>query len=170
MDALSWFAGGNFILGGMILDNSTILDFGISIARTALNMYSRTWSGLGGEFVWWTEYCEPGWLEDGELCDASNSWRFSSKNYDLRPEVLETWYYAYVATKEEGWREMAWRTFEAIERVCKTSSGYSAIGDVTAGDGGEKLDRMESFFFSEVLKYLYLMHIDVSSVSTIALV
>lgn len=161
MDALSWFAGGNFILGGMVLDNNTILDFGVTIARTALNMYLRSWSQLGGEFVWWTKDCDLDWGEGG-LCDASNTWRWSTTEYNLRPEVLETWYYAYIATKDEVWQDVAWQTFEAIEKVCKTDSGYSAISDMTKIDGGEKLDKMESFFFSEVVKYLYLMHIDVS--------
>lgn len=45
----------------------------------------------------------------------------------------------------------------AINATTRTSSGFSAIGDVNSPDGGEKLDNQESFLFAEVMKYLYLI-------------
>lgn len=161
MDALSWFAGGSFILGGMFTGNETLLNFGLSIAETGGALYSRTATGLGGEFVWWTENCDSSWGEDP--CTADNSVRLSTLEFNLRPEVIETWYYAYRATKKEKYREWAWAAFLAMEKVCKTKSGYSAISDVTKLDGGEKLDKMESFLFAEVFKYLWLMFADVGA-------
>ena len=158
MDALSWFAGGNFILGGMITNNKTILDFGLSIADTGGAMYAMTTTGLGGEFVWWSENCEPGWVEGP--CNADNSYRLSTVEFNLRPEVIESWYYAYRATRDSKYQEWAWSAFEAIEKYCKTNSGYSSISDVTAVDGGMKLDKQESFVYAEVLKYIYLMFED----------
>ena len=160
MDALSWFAGGNIILGGMVTGHRTFVDFGLSIADTAGALYNRTSTGLGGEFVWWTETCSADWGEDP--CTAENSVRLSTLEFNLRPEVIETWYYAYIATRDEKYREWAWSTFKAIERYCKMPSGFSSISDVTHVDGGVKLDKQESFVFAEVLKYLYLIHMDVS--------
>lgn len=160
MDALSWFAGGNFILGGMVTGNQTLIDFGLSIANTAGAVYNMTATGLGGEFIWWTETCSADWVEDP--CTPDNSFRLSTMEFNLRPEVLETWYYAYRATGNEKYREWAWSTFKAIEKFCKTDSGFSSISDVTMVDGGVKLDKQESFVFAEVFKYLYLMHVDVS--------
>lgn len=161
MDALSWFAGGSFILGGMFTGNQTLLDFGLSMADTGGAMYSMTATGLGGEFVWWTDTCSADWGEDP--CTADNSVRLSTLEFNLRPEVIETWYYAYRATKKAKYREWAWSTFEAIEKFCKTESGYSSISDVTKVDGGTKLDKQESFVFAEVFKYLYLMFADVGN-------
>ncbi|KAI7101000.1 hypothetical protein KC343_g20244, partial [Hortaea werneckii] len=37
---------------------------------------------------------------------------------------------------------------------------FSAISDVNAPDGGKKLDMQESFVFAEVLKYVYLLHLE----------
>ncbi|KAK5119655.1 hypothetical protein LTR85_007484 [Meristemomyces frigidus] len=158
MDSLSWFAGGNFVLGGMVTDNQTLIDFGLSIADTGGAMYNMTATGLGGEFVVWTEDCNPAWGEDP--CDATNSVRVSDVSFKLRPEVLETWYYAYRATRDPKYQEWAWSAFQAINKVCKTETGFSAISNVNAVDGGEKLDRQESFVFAEVLKYIYLIHLE----------
>ncbi|KAK4959838.1 hypothetical protein LTR10_002726 [Elasticomyces elasticus] len=162
MDSLSWFAGGNFIYGGMITGNQTLVDFGLTIADTGGAMYEMTTTGLGGEFVVWTNDCNPGYLEDFRLehCNASNSVQTTGKEFKLRPEVIESWYYAYRATQNPKYREWAWSAFQAIERVCKTESGYSAISDVDAVDGGKKLDQMESFVFAEVMKYIWLIHLE----------
>ena len=76
--------------------------------------------------------------------------------------MLETWYYAYRATKDDKYCEWAWEMFLAINSVCKTDTGVSAISDVMAPDGGHKLDKQESFVFSELLKYTWLINVDVS--------
>jgi hypothetical protein len=39
-------------------------------------------------------------------------------------------------------------------KYCRTDEAYAAMKDVTAH---EKADGMESFFFAETLKYLYLL-------------
>ena len=160
MDALSWFAGGNLILGGMVTKNQTLVDFGLSIADTGGAMYKITATGLGGEFIWWTEDCSADWGE--EPCTADNSHRLSTVEYNLRPEVIETWYYAFRATNNIKYREWGWSAFQAIEKFCKTESGFSSISDVTAVGGGKKLDRQESFLYAELLKYIYLMLLSVS--------
>ncbi|EMC93303.1 glycoside hydrolase family 47 protein [Baudoinia panamericana UAMH 10762] len=162
MDSLSWFAGGNIILGGMALRNQTLIDFGLTIADTSGAMYEMTKTGLGGEFIVWTNDCSQGFLHDFNLteCNASNSVQITSNDFKLRPEVIETWYYAYRATQDPKYREWAWKAFEAINRVCRTESGFSAISDVDAIDGGTQLDRMESFVLAELLKYVWLIHLD----------
>ncbi|TKA79073.1 hypothetical protein B0A55_02506 [Friedmanniomyces simplex] len=162
IDSLSWFAGGNFILGGMITGNQTLIDFGLSIADTGGALYQTTTTGLGGEFVTWTNDCNPRYMAEFHLeaCNGSNSVQTTGAEFKLRPEVIETWYYAYRATKDQKYKEWAWSAFQAINRVCKTASGFSAITDVNAVDGGKKLDQMESFVFAEVMKYIWLIHLD----------
>jgi len=164
MDAPSWFAGGNFILGGMVTGNQTLVDFGVSIADTAGPLYQMTATGLGGELIVWTTDCSPSFRAKFDLneCNSSNSVQITGSEYKLRPEVFESWYYAYRATKNPKYRQWAWMAFQALNRVCKTESAYSAISDVNAENGGKKLDEMDSGFMAQVLKYTWLIHLDVS--------
>ncbi|KAK0266344.1 hypothetical protein LTS09_000296 [Friedmanniomyces endolithicus] len=162
MDAPSWFAGGNFILGGMVTGNQTLVDFGVSIADTAGALYQMTATGLGGELIVWTTDCSPSFRAKFDLneCNSSNSVQITGSEYKLRPEVFESWYYAYRATKNPKYRQWAWMAFQALNRVCKTESAYSAISDVNAENGGKKLDEMDSGFMAQVLKYTWLIHLD----------
>lgn len=159
MDSLSWFAGGNFILGGMVTKNQTLVNYGLSIADTAGAIYAMTATGLGPEYVTWRTECDP---KEEQCDDPRASITFSDTHFKLRPEVLETWYYAYRATRDPKYREWSWSAFQAINKYCRTSSGFSAIGNVDAKNGGSKLDMQESFVFAEVLKYIYLIHSRVS--------
>ncbi|KAG9761562.1 alpha-1,2-mannosidase, partial [Aureobasidium melanogenum] len=155
MESLSWFAGGNFILGGMVTNNQTLVDYGLSIADAAGAIYNSTQTGLGGEFVTWDTNCE---ASENDSCDSINSFHISDGRFRLRPEVLETWYYAYRATKNEKYRDWSWAAFEAINRYCRTDSGFSSLTNVDAAKGGSKGDVQESFVFAEVMKYVYLSH------------
>ncbi|KAI4767634.1 glycoside hydrolase [Aureobasidium sp. EXF-3400] len=157
MESLAWFAGGNFILGGMITGNQTLVDYGLSIADAAGAMYNSTKTGLGGEFVIWSTTCDAG----GEnACESDETFRISDGKFRLRPEVLETWYYAYRATKDSKYRDWSWAAFESINRYCRTETGFSLINDVNDPDGGGKSDSQESFVFAEVMKYVYLSHLE----------
>lgn len=160
LDSLTWFAGGNYILGGMVTSNETLIDFGVKIANTAGALYQSTTSHLSPEWVHWTPDCSSDWGE--EPCNGTNSVRPADSSFRLRPEALETWYYAYRATGDAKYREWAWDMLLAINEICRTDKGFSAISDVTAPNGGEKLDQQESFIFAELLKYLWLMHLEVS--------
>ncbi|KAG9670138.1 alpha-1,2-mannosidase, partial [Aureobasidium melanogenum] len=157
MESLSWFAGGNFILGGMVTNNQTLVDYGLSIADAAGAIYNSTQTGLGGEFVTWNTNCE---ASENASCDSGNSIRISDGRFRLRPEVLETWYYAYRATKDEKYRDWSWAAFKAINQYCRTDTGFSSITDVDAPEGGSKGDVQESFVFAEVMKYVYLIHLE----------
>lgn len=142
----------------MVTNNQTLIDFGLSVAEAGAGVYHSTTTGLGGEFVTWTADCDESW---GENCSANSSMRISDGTFKLRPELLETWYYAYRATRNPKYREWIWWAFESINENCKTESGFSAISDVNLPGGGDKLDQQESFVFAEVMKYVYLVHLEV---------
>lgn len=165
MDSLSWFVGGDFILGGMVLNNQTLFDYGLKIAEAGAAVYHSTPTGLGGEYVAWTTDCSSQWSDH---CDASTSLRISDGQFKLRPKLLETWYYAYHATKNPKYREWMWDAFLAMNTFCRTATGFSAIQDVNQPGGGTKLDQQESFVLAEVMKYIYLIHIEVSVSPSIA--
>lgn len=158
MESLSWFAGGNFILGGMVTSNQTLVGYGLSIADAAGAIYESTKTGLGGEFVTWSTTCE---ASEHNPCDPNEAVQLTDGRFRLRPEVLETWYYAYRATKDPKYQDWSWAAFESINRYCRTDSGFSSLTDVNADEGGSKGDVQESFVFAEVMKYVYLTHLEV---------
>ena len=165
MYSLSWFAGGNFILGGMVTSNQTLVDFGLMIADTAGALYKHTAAHLGPEWVHWTPDCSSAWGE--KHCSGYNSVRPADTSFQLRPEALETWFYAYRATRDPKYRKRACDMFLALNKVCRTDTGFSAISDVTAPDGGQKLDKQESFVFAELLKYMWLINVEVRLVDSV---
>lgn len=78
----------------------------------------------------------------------------TAKQYYLRPEIIESAYYLFHYTGDRKYREMGEVFFNSLKRYCRTESGYAYLEDVTTK---EKADKMESFFFAETLKYLYLL-------------
>jgi mannosidase alpha-like ER degradation enhancer 2 len=74
--------------------------------------------------------------------------------YALRPEIIESAYYLHTYTKDARYLEMGRTFLDNLMRYCKTDSGYAALKSVATK---EKKDDMESFFFAETLKYLYLL-------------
>ncbi|KAJ3029767.1 UNVERIFIED_CONTAM: ER degradation-enhancing alpha-mannosidase-like protein 1 [Siphonaria sp. JEL0065] len=84
---------------------------------------------------------------------------FSSKmanigHYPLRPELVESTYFLYLATKNPFYLEVGAVILEDLDRQTRTSCGFGSMQAV----GTSNLDpRMESFFLSETLKYLYLL-------------
>jgi mannosyl-oligosaccharide alpha-1,2-mannosidase len=81
---------------------------------------------------------------------------FASREYKLRPELVESLFVLYRITGDEQWREEAWNLFQAIVNQTRTEHGFSNIEDVTA-PGSRKLDKMESYWIAETLKYFYLV-------------
>jgi len=53
--------------------------------------------------------------------------------------------------------------FLAINKVRRTDTGFSAISNVTAIDGCQKLDKRESLGSAEMLKYMWLIHVKLSA-------
>jgi len=74
--------------------------------------------------------------------------------YPLRPEVIESAYYLYHFTGDPHYLDMGRTFYDSLIQYCRTDVGYSALENIPAKT---KSDRMESFFFAETLKYLYLL-------------
>ncbi|KAI0045662.1 glycoside hydrolase family 47 protein [Auriscalpium vulgare] len=80
--------------------------------------------------------------------------------YMLRPETVESLFYAFRLTGNKRYREMGWAIFKAIEQHCRIpSGGYATIVSVDEVPPRHE-DKMETFFMSETLKYLYLLFSD----------
>lgn len=74
----------------------------------------------------------------------------------LRPETAESLFVLFQLTGDNVYREWGWEIFRAIEEFCRTEIAYASLVDVEDHTKGAQ-DRMESFFLSETLKYLYLL-------------
>jgi len=120
--------------------------------------------------MWMPSECEkttPPWKcdapkfpEDKDLNKVGGFW-ITESSYNLRPEVIEAYYYAYRMTEDEKYQNWAWDAFEAINKVARLENGFSYLRDVNAPDGKNREgDNQESYFFSETLKYLFLIFSD----------
>ncbi|PGH35355.1 mannosyl-oligosaccharide alpha-1,2-mannosidase [[Emmonsia] crescens] len=150
---LTCFNGGNFLLGGQVLGRQDLIDFGLDLVKGCYHSYRSTATGIGPEAFSWDPKKVP---EDQRKFFEKNGFYITSRHYNLRPEVIESYYYAYRMTGDTMYQEWVWEAFEAVSKLCRTESGFTSIGDVNDPTGGKKLDFQESFFFAEVLKYAYL--------------
>lgn len=115
-----------------------------SLAYTCYQMYARTKSGLSPEYVLFT-----GEHDDYRIPHGG------ARQYILRPEVIESLYYLNKLTGDPIYREWGWEIFQSLEKYCKSRYGYASLKDVNRPN--KKMDKMESFFLAETLKYMYLL-------------
>lgn len=94
---LACFAGGNFLLGGDFLNRTELVDFGLQLVDACHEIYRRTASKIGPEAFTWSS------ASSG--CKISSQGQEETK-YILRPEVIESYYYAYRMTGDEKVRNI----------------------------------------------------------------
>lgn len=80
--------------------------------------------------------------------------KFLYPGYELRPENTESAYYLEYFTHDPKYRAMGITYFNSIVQECRTPSAFAALADVRTK---KQRDDMESFFFAETMKYLYLL-------------
>ncbi|WEW54850.1 Mannosyl-oligosaccharide alpha-1,2-mannosidase 1B [Emydomyces testavorans] len=152
---LTCFDGGNFLLGGQVLGRADFTEFGLKLVDGCHATYTATATKIGPEGFSWDPKNVP--ENQRELYEKAGFY-ITQSYYDLRPEVIESIYYAYRITKDPKYQQWAWDAFRAINATTRTNTGFTAITDVNAPGGGGKIDRQESFLFAEVMKYSYLIH------------
>jgi mannosyl-oligosaccharide alpha-1,2-mannosidase len=77
----------------------------------------------------------------------------TAPDYILRPEVLESNFYAYRVTGDPKYLDRAASAVDSFNKFLKTPTGFAGIDDVNDVKT-TKIDDTESFWFAEVLKYL----------------
>ena len=78
----------------------------------------------------------------------------TATQYYLRPEIIESAYYLHHYTGDPEYLKMGETFYHGLVSYCRTDAGYTYLKDVSSK---EQADGMESFFFAETLKYLYLL-------------
>ncbi|GJN73642.1 maturation of Asn-linked oligosaccharides protein [Purpureocillium lilacinum] len=161
---LASFAGGNFILGGVLLGSDKYKQFGLDLTTSYFNNYQQAPAGIGPEVFQWVDAALP--ANDTNNAPppdaqkdfyAKSGFYTTAGSYILRPETSESLYYAYRLTGDRKYQDMAWQAFSAIKKVCKTGDAYAQLNDVMQTNGGGYIDQMQSFWLAETLKYLYLI-------------
>lgn len=96
------------------------------------------------------------WKRFGALPERYN-WQLRAPDvlfYPLRPELVESTYLLYQATKNPFYLHVGMDILQSLEKNAKVRCGYATLHHVV---DKSKEDRMESFFLSETCKYLYLL-------------
>ncbi|XP_020273011.1 alpha-mannosidase I MNS5 isoform X2 [Asparagus officinalis] len=81
----------------------------------------------------------------------------TEKYYPLRPELAESTFYLYQATKDPWYMEVGETIVNSLNYYTKVDGGFASIRDVTTM---QLEDHQHSFFLSEMCKYLYLLFDD----------
>lgn len=87
--------------------------------------------------------------------NQQNGFYVTTGYYILRPEVLESNFYAWRATGDTKYLDRAASAIDSFNKYLPASVAYAGLFDVSNPTSGQ-YDDMESFWFAEVLKYLYL--------------
>lgn len=85
-------------------------------------------------------------------------------NEKKSPEAIESVYILYRITGDKKYQDAAWRMFSSIEKMTRTDIAHASIKDVRFMDS-KQVDKMESFWLAETLKYFYLIFAEPGVVS-----
>ncbi|TCD65742.1 maturation of Asn-linked oligosaccharides protein [Steccherinum ochraceum] len=167
---LACFHAGNWLMGGKMMNNQTIVDFALKLADACWNTYESTLTGIGMEAFGF-------FSSDGNFTGAtptSDDLAFyaqhgfflypGSEYYLMRPEVLESNFYAWRVTGDTKYLDRAASAVNSFNKWLKAPAGFAGIWNVNEANSGF-IDDMESFWFAEVLKYLYLTFDDPNHIS-----
>ncbi|KAJ7212352.1 seven-hairpin glycosidase [Mycena rebaudengoi] len=173
MGDLACFSGGNWIMGGKLLDNATIVNFGLNLTDSCMNTYNTPTGIGGGEFAFVTadgkgtppsSAAQPAEFNSFGFYNIDNGWY-------MRPEVIEarteSAVYAWRATGDLKYQTWAAGVLQSIIKFAKGPVGFTSLNDVTRTDlSTDNLgDDVESFLYAEVFKYLFLMFDDPNHIS-----
>ena len=100
---LACFDGGNFILGGLVLNEDKYVDFGLQLVEACEDTYNQTLTGIGPEAFSWNVSALPA---DQKAFYERAGFYITDSDYYLRPEVIESFYYAYRVTGSRVYQDV----------------------------------------------------------------
>ncbi|KAI5838014.1 glycoside hydrolase [Morchella snyderi] len=160
MGHLACFAGGNFLLGGKYLGRDDIVQFGLDVIDACHEIYVGSTTRIGPEYFSWipadtapNATYEPQHETQYKQLKSLGYWVTDAK-WVLRPETVESYFYAYRITGNKMYQEWAWDAFNAFTEAAEVEFGYAEVKDVTKPAGPDNIiDKAESFWGAETLKY-----------------
>jgi mannosyl-oligosaccharide alpha-1,2-mannosidase len=85
--------------------------------------------------------------------NTAHGFYITASEYNLRPEVLESNFYAWRVTGEAKYLDRAAKAVKNFNEYLSANGAVAGISDVNSKNSA-KIDNMESFWLAEVLKYL----------------
>lgn len=140
MEHLACFSGGLFALSYLTDGNKEHLELAKQIAETCHAMYQSSVTKLSPDVA----------QIHGTQVHSTES------KFILRPETVETYFYLWRATHDTKYRQWGLEMLRACDRYLKVEDGFVGTRDVFS-EHGSKNDMLETFWFAETLKYLYLL-------------
>ena len=163
-----------FHSGGQLLNNDTIVNIALELVDACWNTYASTAyvfpppyhhhltihfnrTGIGPESFAF-QSSDPKSSSPPSSSSAFNKahgfW-ITDADYILRPEVLESNFYAWRVTGNTTYLDRAVSAIHSFKTYLQTpeTSGFAGLNDVNDVNS-DKIDDQESFWFAEVLKYL----------------
>jgi len=154
MDHLVCFLPGLLALGAHRVPEKVDprdMELAKKLTETCRAMYTRTGSGIAPEIVKFREKTQGTELQIDPGYDSYNF---------LRPETVESLHVMHYVTKNSTYQDWGWDIFTKWEKhAWVETGGYTMLNDVQQ-KVPPKGDKMESFFLSETLKYLFLLFED----------
>lgn len=152
MGHLTCFAAGNFLLGGKYLGREDIIQFGLDTVDTCHHMYIQSETRIGPEYVNFMPklpqkpaYDPPSQGHWDQL--RKRGFWVTDARWMLRPETIESYFYAYRITGNTMYQEWAWDAYKAMLAASTAEFGYAEIQDVTHPPGPEnQANKAESFW------------------------
>lgn len=84
----------------------------------------------------------------------SNSLHPTQAFYPLRPELAESTYFLFRATRKEKYLRAGETILRSLQRYCRVDKGWASVKEITTMT---LEDHMPSYFLAEMSKYLYLL-------------
>ncbi|KAI8352831.1 glycoside hydrolase [Choanephora cucurbitarum] len=161
------FMPGNLLLGAYYLNDNSMKKFASELMDACYDVWANSPTGLAPESWSWIENDQDlnAFPQVMQKMMATSGYVTQDSQYDLRPETIESLFYFYRMTGDKTYQDKAWKIFEAIEKYCKTPSGYTRIADTQNPVNVMPRNFEESYFFAETLKYLYLIFSDPKLIS-----
>lgn len=132
-----------------MLSNVSFYELTCVKLHSILFRYARSATGLSAESV---TFDTATFYEHSQDFEVSPNGAF----HLLRPQLAESLFVLYQITHDPIYREWGWEIFQSIETYCRTDIAYASLKDVNHAEKGFE-NRLETYFTSATLKYLYLL-------------
>jgi mannosyl-oligosaccharide alpha-1,2-mannosidase len=106
---LTCFSGGNFILGGVALEEARYVEYGLELAQgcrqiyqTATRLGPNEWAWLDPRIINSSGQVRPVPEDQSGFYDR-NGFFITGQVSAIGAEAVESWYYAYLATEDWLW-------------------------------------------------------------------
>lgn len=162
---LACFAGANIALYGRLKRSDEDTQLGLEIAESCAHIVDAASTRLeAGGWGWHDRKTGRAqghkFVSPGQILHEEDFGVFLTiEDFNGSPEIQESVLYGYRITGDPYWRDLGWALFGAMKTYLDTGRGIAGIQNVN--DRSSKLDdETPTYFYAEIMKYLYLLFDD----------